>query len=253
MEDILTSNVFGALKYLQPNEGLLPFLAHARAGGSLPFADFVGRNPKITYQKFWPWHEQKGCNGCEPDVEIHLQFADGKKFIFFIEAKYRSGKSSEECDEEVLDAEPKPPIDQLAREWHNLILLAKERGATPKLVYLTAGVENPHKDIEASSEAFASKCPGDVQAFDCAWLSWRHLAQSMHKSSGPIQCDVLDMLEKLNLTFYRGIPHFPQFTVGDWRFETERHAIQRNKVPTRSDKFGWSFDVTLDLNWRFSA
>ena len=29
MEDILTSNVFGLLRYLPPEHGLLPFLAHA--------------------------------------------------------------------------------------------------------------------------------------------------------------------------------------------------------------------------------
>lgn len=67
LEDILTSNVFGALGYLDPKDGPLPFLALAEtASGDRDFAWISELAPSVkvsaTYE-FWPWWEKPGCYG----------------------------------------------------------------------------------------------------------------------------------------------------------------------------------------------
>lgn len=121
MEDILTSNVFGLLKYLPPQEGLFPFLAQATTppprGNPLAFLSTTPgiRQEDVTYQ-FWPlWSTHKEWRKCEPDVVLRITTPEGKVAVL-VEAKYRSGKSSE-ADER----EDTPPNDQLAREWGYLL------------------------------------------------------------------------------------------------------------------------------------
>ena len=77
LEDILTSNVFGLLKYLPPEEGLFPFLSHAQTlDGRRPLEGAVP-GAKVEYQ-FWPWYAEEDCNACEivdpgPNVEAVFQ------------------------------------------------------------------------------------------------------------------------------------------------------------------------------------
>ena len=110
MEDILSSVVFGALEYLPGSFGLLPFLARSTdAAGNGPLQG-VCHDSGVTYE-FWPWWTAEGGTVCQPDVVIRIDEPSGGKWLLAIEAKYRSGKSSE-ADEGLR------PNDQLAREWH---------------------------------------------------------------------------------------------------------------------------------------
>lgn len=95
MEDILTSNVFGVLKYVPPEAALIPFLSKARTlGGEFPLAS-LSSHSEVTFE-FWPWLEEPNCTPCEPDLLIRINSLDGKSILILVKAKYRSGKSSEE-------------------------------------------------------------------------------------------------------------------------------------------------------------
>ena len=66
MEDILTSNVFGMCVSAR-QEALLPFIAEAETPeGSHPLAN-LSSNVRAEFS-FWPWIQESGCIGCEPDV-----------------------------------------------------------------------------------------------------------------------------------------------------------------------------------------
>ena len=152
MEDILTSNVFGLFRYLSPDEGLLPFLALAEEGDRRrPLATLPAAST-AEYQ-FWPGYRERDCIFCEPDVLIRITEPTGKRHIVLVEAKFHSGKSSEEDDQSIA------PYDQLAREWDNLVCLAEDEGASAWLVYLTADYGYPFEDVEASRAAFHDKRP----------------------------------------------------------------------------------------------
>ena len=72
MEDILTSNVFGVLKYLSPDRGLLAFLSMAvLPDGTGPLAN-LPQGTTAEYE-FWPWWKEDDCIGCECSVSDRLR------------------------------------------------------------------------------------------------------------------------------------------------------------------------------------
>jgi len=131
MEDILTANVFGMLKYVPPERGLFRFLARARTPEthekhSYPLKNLLGGLYAVEY-RFWPtWQDR------EPDVELRIKSSDVGLYLIGIEAKYRSGKSSEaeaddveqETQEEIL----RECTDQLTCEWNELAHEMKRNG-----------------------------------------------------------------------------------------------------------------------------
>lgn len=200
LEDLLTSNVFGAFSYLEPSDGLLPFLQRVEGPPATELRDWIATGPGLrAAYEFWPWIELADCHGCEPDVLIRLERVDGAKAILVIEAKYRSGKSSE-ADPGAAGGER--PFDQLARQWDNLARLAQDEGARPFLVYVTAGYAYPRSDIEASQAELVKL---RAQAGTMLWLSWRALANAA-LGTAPILADLRRLMrDRYGLTFFEGV------------------------------------------------
>jgi len=125
LEDILTSNVIGSFEYVPPEDGLVPFLLHSIKQNlhDCPFND-IGKISDVRYE-FWTTLDEPTCVACEPDVIISFIDERNNKIKILVEAKYRSGKSSE------ADANEKKPYDQLAKEWDNLVYITKENNAKP--------------------------------------------------------------------------------------------------------------------------
>ena len=230
MEDILTSNVFGLLRYIQPKEGILKYLSCAEDNDGnrpLKYLSSLSEIPQesIKYE-FWPWWEESGCIGCEPDLVLSIKIPDKKDLLLLVEAKYLSGKSSE------ADEDYDTPTDQLAREWDNLRLRARagKSDKTPILVYLTAHYAFPKKDIDNAVGEFIEKRPSLAEPI-IYWLSWRHLHEVCDNSSTLVHDDLRDLLNRLNLQFYNGMKpfyvNFPwSFKRGfDWKEITEVQAI----------------------------
>jgi hypothetical protein len=257
MEDILTSIVFDSLRYLPPENGILPFLANATTPDGLkPFAGRALVGVSVEY-KFWPGYSQPHCNGCEPDVELLITWPTGETTLLFIEAKYHSGKSSKESDD-IVDGEaqqPAPPIDQLAREWQNLVSLATERNTEPLLVYLTGHVGCPQADIRGSQQVFKRKCPKALRKFNCVWLSWRHLHALTGDSSSESMKELKQLLERLNLQFFSGI-RFQPVTEFSWNFAPAGPRRQGHVRTTRTCKvipYDFSCSPLTLPQWRFKT
>ncbi len=111
MEDLLTSDIFGCMRYLPDQDALIPFLqtAYSLHGNILTIPGDVRR----VHWSFWPWLKVVGRIPCEPDVVLGLETEENDVHLILVEAKYYSGLSSEEDER----AEPN---DQLARELDNL-------------------------------------------------------------------------------------------------------------------------------------
>ena len=244
MEDILTSSVFGTLRYLPPESGLFPFLRCARMldGGAFDALEF-GSGAVVEYE-FWPHlHERvpggrgdERCIPCEPDLLLTIKPADGRLIYILIEAKFRSGKSSDAGGDEVA------PTDQLAREWDNLVARAHRVDAEPHLIYLTADVGIPIEEIQASEREYLSRRPAGAP-FSCGWLSWRHLERCIRQLNdqgvdNPCLRDLARLCMRLELRFYDGISKFTPETL-HWRFQS---------APT---VFNWPDQAPEDITWRF--
>jgi len=177
LEDILTSDLFGSLKYVLPSDGLVPVLSRAVSlDGTAPFESL--RILSTPVYLFWPKVQASGCRLCEPDVMILVPDSTMGKLFLLIEVKFKTGKSSR-ADKGIL------PNDQLAREWDNLLELAKQEQATPYLVYLTADLGFPATDLDEARAEFSMKRP-NKSALSIVWLPWRQLPDVLSKSNHEI-------------------------------------------------------------------
>lgn len=242
MEDVLTSNVFGLLQYVSPAEGLFRWLALAEAVGPDAEAErfplrFLAESAEVTLlserYEFWPFWSQPDCTACEPDVVIRITDSHDSRWIILIEAKYRSGKSSEAAEAEA------PPNDQLAREWDNLVRIAEDEGATPYLVYLTANIGLPTAEIEASIADFQENTTHDPQRPRILALSWRQIGEAFRTSGNSILRDLIQLHERLGLTYFRGVHCCRSPESWSWTFD---------RLPGR-----WtSLNALPAIDWRFA-
>ena len=235
-EDILTSIVFGLLRYVQPRQGILQYLGLTEdEDGKKPLnclsslSEVPQESIEIEYQ-FWPRWKEPNCYGCEPDVVISLKIPDKQDLLVLIEAKFSSGKSSE------ADESHEKPNDQLAKEWDNLSVIAKRLNKKPVIIYLTAHYAYPHQDIDDAVSEFQEKRPESATP-DIYWLSWRHLYKVCENKDNLILNDLRLLLDRYNLEFFDGIKlediHIP------WSFE---------KV------FNWQkYTGVQKINWRFKS
>jgi len=92
MEDLLTSDVFGTMKYVGWECGFSDWLRSSKAnsgrrlGAGDPFPDSSAI--KGIHYRFWPRFD-----GVEPDLVLEVQLESDKFWILLVEAKYLSGAS----------------------------------------------------------------------------------------------------------------------------------------------------------------
>ncbi len=267
MEDLLTSTVFGLLRYLPPAY-LGRFLALASdPDGEMPLEP-LGKEARLLDVRFWPPMSTPGCSSCEPDVLIEME-SGGARYRVLVEAKYLSGKSSfadapaEEAPTIVAVAAAQAVKDQLAREWENL---AASGGGNLALVYLTADAAFPRQDVqEAQDELVRSRgIKGNI-----LWLSWRHLFRTVANGEVPLPlADLLAALRRLGLSDFTGIrladtslpqwwrfipaPRLFPFEItspGSWRFDRQASQLKW-RLPEAA--LNWSFDGCLGRRWGLS-
>lgn len=225
LEDLLTSNVFGSIKYTPNEKGLIPLLSAAEDENGLNPLIRLPNISDVTYE-FWPYLNDRKGNAREPDVLIHITHETKQRTIILVEAKYQSGKSSEADEGSRIN-------DQLASEWD--ILITKETDAKPYLLYITADFSYPNKDIEDAQYEFAKKRNGKL---DIVWISWRKLPTVLNDNE-PMLKDLIEVLRKQGLTFFEGI-EIPSIDRIPWTF-------QKNTL-----NFNWKLN-SPEFNWRFAT
>jgi hypothetical protein len=233
MEDLLTSNVFGAISYSLPVEGLIPFLNSLEDSEGDKFSvdlDII----KVDYS-FWPWIEEENCNGCEPDVKIEIQLRDMRKLIFFVEAKYFSGKSSEGNEEY------EAPYDQLAREWDNLQEFASIEHGIPFFIYITADLSYPKKSFAESDQDYKRYRSKGMRMF---WTSWQRVVKVFsNRTNGYLKRDIfsdlVELLRRQGLTFYEGISR-PKITEIKWLFDSQTNS-----------SYDWTSYKRFNYSWKY--
>lgn len=190
-EDLLTASVFGLIRYLPAEVLLFPILDRAVniAGNTLQF-DKTILNEKIEFE-FWPH-----LKSSEPDVKINL----GENHAIFVEAKFNSGKSGFEKN------------DQLLRQYKDL---CKLKPNLRSIVYLTKDRTLPVGVISDSIDS-VRKFDDDLNSIDFKnntyWISWFdiwEICKSKKEINGLLKnrvvADIYELLEKLGLKHYTGI------------------------------------------------
>jgi len=209
MEDLLTSDIFGCIRYLPTQNALIPFLQTARSlhGNIFTIPGKVLR----AHWSFWPWLKLADRIPCEPDVIVGLETKENHVHLILIEAKYYSGLSSGEDERE-------EPNDQLARELDNLdAVSAATLGWNPqldiasrRLLFITQHMGMPRDLLARSLAEYTRKRNRNGDVF---WASWRFLPSILEKS---LECetiseriavlkDMLNLLDKKGLVTFQGI------------------------------------------------
>lgn len=237
LEDLLTSNVFGALKHVSASLGLVPFLCRA-VGKHAPelIAALAGDVVDVSYE-FWPT-----LASCEPDVLIRLSLQRGPRLLILVEAKLHAGKSSE------ASADDEPIGDQLAREWQSVQRRAQDEQRQPFLVYVTADYGLPADDIAHSQDELRKKQGAEGLIL---WLSWRVFGEVARLSGSPLLGDVARLLiQRYALSSFDGIAL--RKVCATWRFVGAAHSASgepllywrfRGELP-------WHFDIGQAAAWR---
>ena len=215
MEDLLTSDVLGCMRYLPVQKALIPFLRMARSYRG----DVVTTPEKVVrvHYSFWPRIELENRNPCEPDVVLGIETQDGHMHIVLIEAKYYSGLSSEEDELAV-------PNDQLARELDNLDAISCTtmgwkpdlRVSSRTLLFVTTDMGLPRDLLEQSLGEYKRK---RLREGDIFWVSWRFLPSILERSleieiipeHAAVLEDMLVLLRRKGLVIFGGVEPVTEF------------------------------------------
>jgi hypothetical protein len=201
-EDYLTSCVFGALKYLPPEEGLLPVLRKSIDYSTKKFFQLPFGLEQVSYF-FWP----KFSDG-EPDL-VFILSAGLSKFILCVEVKYYSSKSST------------GERDQLKRYYEGLEKRREEftikdiasfEGEFLGLIYLTQ--YEAFDEIGESIMAIGKHNNLSPMLFQLRWEDVYRAIEELSKKpqndfANQIYSDLLRLLMHKNLQYFSGFSEVP--------------------------------------------
>lgn len=209
MENLLTSDVFSACRYVRPENLLLPFLRQAKQIDNESLGPFLEEQVKNVQYLFWPRLPQS-----EPDVLIAIEFSSGYFFLTLIEVKYLSLKSSPALDEEELGI-AETPRDQLAREYldlldaHSIFSIQKSKVSGRALVYITAHRSIPKESLIESHDEIKKFILGEDN-INLFWTSWFELYPIVSQPKNTLYWEslIIDdlryLLERKHLVHFRG-------------------------------------------------
>ena len=211
-EDYLTSCVFGALKYLPPNRGLLPVLARARnyrLGMSLgKHCEREGIDLRtITDAHFVFWPTCKEPQPSEPDLVVILE-GKPRSFIVPIEVKYFASKHGVEEDDQLMRYY-RAVRTARARSTCNSAMIRQFSGEPLAVIYVTQFAAT--HEIRATRLQLASMGLGPAQD-RIFGLKWQHVYEEIRRLSCSetghyrrrILLDIRELLEHKHLTPFVG-------------------------------------------------
>lgn len=164
MEDVLTSNIFGVLKYLDHPLILKKFLCTAETYDEKILN--IEEAQKFEYY-FWP----KFANGVEPDILVQGFTKDGLFYNILVEVKYYSKKSNIEEEDFYRD--------QLAEEYKELLNegwsddTISTNASKSILLYATANYIKPQLEIEESLSVIEEELGQEKENIELYWVSLR--------------------------------------------------------------------------------
>lgn len=237
LEDLLTSDVFGTLKYLLPAEGLIPFLEKA-----VPFCDqkaqpHVFGNISSAKYFFWP----RSLEFRKPDLIIILTKEDRTMLGINIECKYHGGKHSIEIEGDLQPSEsPLFVGDQLADQYLQLrqSRYAGELGESLRncsekyLLYVTSHYGLPAEEVEETLR----RLKGDLDSHKhFYWISWREI-QTINPGK------ILDELRQHLLNDLQALMARKGLIPLNI-FRHKIHIVPRSKYFWRPSQRFWNFEI----------
>jgi len=213
MEDLLTSDVFGAMKYVGWQYGFMNWLRSAKSPyGEHNAANLLPANDIIRHVHFAFWPLLK--NNREPDLLIGIETETSGIVQIMIEAKYFSGASDMEMDAE--DVTPERSGNQIADQvncFPDAFPKVRDKGTRQIHMYVTAHDSCPAEIYDRATAHIVRK---DIPLF---WLNWQSLPsylEEIETEDGGRQemiDDLIRLLQRKELIPFRG---FRIGSIGEW-------------------------------------
>lgn len=175
-EDVLTSCVFGLLRYLPLKRGLFRVLEKARDYSPINNNIFknnprLGKYDKVNYY-FWERSERYG----EPDLILIFESSNNKlpPLMLLIEVKYLSGKSRSGSEDQLKDYFLAVSHEK-GRETFSNEDISKFKGEFIGLIYLTYFTQK--EEVEKSVKELSKEWIGDCRKYIYG-LRWNDITKS---------------------------------------------------------------------------
>lgn len=252
-EDILTSTVFGNLRYIRPDLVLIPFIesaflyneARTTLWEKLNIAGIELRCFQKVEYIFWAWNQNYG----EPDLILifrdHIHGLDD--LLIVVEVKFKSKKSG--TDEN----------DQLARYFeaiHNNMESFTElsvsdfKGEKGYIVYLTEA--EACSDITATTQIINRRYDIRENVFH---LRWHLLYKTLEKMYSYLSScekvivdDLIKYLEKLGLVDFSGISLPPKSLIADFSVSYPIFYNEGKSALIQKTYFDHLNDINIELD-----
>lgn len=218
LEDNLTGNVFGSLRYIPFSKGIKNILLRVIEDNNFDQHEIEEWAERI---EFWPYHKEG-----ELDLIINLNLV-----IIAIEVKYNSGLSS---DDEIanIDKSLEKSRNQLARESRIVKELAVEKGKKPILLFIAK--QNEGKEIVNNIENRNIIEEG----VELKFISWEDIClilEELYKRRGLSYFEEIIIKDIYNLLVKKGFNSFKDF------------KSNINDIEVVKDEY-YLFKVTEDIN-----
>ena len=210
-DDILTSTVFGLLKYLRPYMVLIPFIESAflynkertTLWEKLNIEGIELRCYREVEYIFWAWNQKYG----EPDLILifkeHVHGLDD--LLLVVEVKFKSGKSGTDENDQLMRYFEAVNFDI---ENFGESSVSNFRGKKGYIIYLTEA--EAYSDIMATTQLIQSR--HDEIKENVFHLRWHQLYKALEKMypcfssyEKELVYDLMKYLEKLGLRDFSGI------------------------------------------------
>ena len=240
MEDLLTSDVFGTMKYTGWQHGFLDWLLLAEPAPIEPAPPPIStylvpeRTTQVGY-RFWPTLRNKR----EADVGLLFCFEERDPLLILIEAKYKSGTSDWEGEEQSDPygltgnqiADQVRGLSQMTS--HELLDLFQSASAIRELngsssiqklhLFVTMHTVLPVGDYELSKKKLSGPWP--LPAY---WLSWTSLAECLRDHLHASDRWVRELIGDLYRLLHRkALVPFTGFNMEPWHSSSSQSSFWR--------------------------
>ncbi|WP_141335925.1 hypothetical protein [Paenibacillus sp. tmac-D7] len=239
-EDILTSNIFGMLKYLSSPAVIVNVLRNAISLDNR--ALFIPNDIQGTSYHFWP-----KLRNSEPDLVLVLHSSQGDHLVG-MEAKYLSKKSSTE-DYTIDETErTNGQRDQLAREIEDLYVVAnyskiglkQDRILSISMLYVTLESYIPRNELAETIRSIQVHGKCSFTKEQLYWLSWKSIYSSLtdvplSATDGLIIDDLKSYLARKDMKTFNGfnVSHVSKLA---WAFKKN---VRYHASPVESLSWGY--------------
>lgn len=215
LEDVLTSNVFGLLNYIENPAVLLEILNQAETLSRKRFIDCIEFDLANYTSEFVFW-KKMGKFG-EPDLIIEFNNINNQKLILCIEVKYYSGKSSG------------PDEDQLCKYFEGLLEIANDTDSFfLGIIYLT---KYPAVgEINDSLSSIQSKCSMDAKE-RLFQMRWTDVAEALKKARNfeLTETERLIIEDLQGYLQYKNLVKFSGFSFVDESFDMQAKELCKSR------------------------